>query len=189
MTLLSRIQRDLFDFTDKDPDDFADLVEFWYLANSEALSAALTAQRGINMILNVRSFSNFESLAKRLFLVADTLILRDARDWASDKGEFRAIPMPTGRYTPGFIPDSIEQLRVLRPSPCTLLYRPNLMWTSTTKTLNNGLQVAYAGWDYHSLPSEVIEWITGSGKNYLKTGQVIYAPFIPTLGKVCTNER
>jgi hypothetical protein len=33
-------------------------------------------------ILNVRSFGDFEALAKRLFLIADTLVLRDTRDWA-----------------------------------------------------------------------------------------------------------
>lgn len=52
--LLSRIQQDLFEFTKRDPDDFAGLVEFWYRANSDALSAVLTAHRGLNLILNVR---------------------------------------------------------------------------------------------------------------------------------------
>ncbi len=180
--LLARIQRDLFDFTDRDPDDFAGLVEFWYLANSEALSAALTAHAGTNLILNVSSFNAFEALAKRLFLIADTLILRDTRDWAADKSEFRAIPMPADEsYRPGFIPEVIDELRALRPSPLTHLYRPSLYWTSTTKTLNNGLRVAYAGWDYHSIPSEFLEWIGGSGREYMRTGQIIYAPFIPPL--------
>lgn len=185
MTLLSRIQRDLFDFTDQDPEDFLELVEFWYLANSEALSAALTAHPGINLILNVHSFSNFEILSKKLFLLADTLILRDTRNWAVDKSEFRSIPMPTGsangNYQPSFLTDSINELQALRPSPLTLLYRPNLYWTSTAKTLNNGLHVAYAGWDYHSLPTEAIDWIAGSGREYLSTGQIVYAPFIPSL--------
>jgi hypothetical protein len=153
VTLIARIQRDLLDFTDQDPDDYSGLVEFWYLANSEALSAALTDHKGINLILNVRSFANFELLAKRLFLLADTLILRDTRDWASDKSEARAIPMPTGsptgQYRPGFLADSLKQLKELRPSPLTLLYRPKLYWSSSTKTLNNGLDVAYAAWDYH----------------------------------------
>jgi hypothetical protein len=180
--LLTRIQRDLFDFTDRDPDDFAGLVEFWYRANSEALSAALTAHPGTNLILNVCSFNAFESLAKKLFLVADTLILRDTRDWAIDKAEFRAIPMPAGDdYRPGFIPEVIDELRHLRPSPLTFLYRPSLYWTSTTKMLNNGLQVAYAGWEYHSIPSEFLEWIGGPGREYMRTGQIIYAPFIPPL--------
>jgi hypothetical protein len=179
--LLDRIQRDLFDFTDRDPDDFAGLVEFWYQANSEALSAALTAHAGVNLILNVRSFDTFEALTKRLFLVADTVILRDTRDWASDKAEFRAIPMPVDEYRPGFLPDTIDQLRHLRPSTLTHVYRPQLYWTSETKTLNNGLQIAYAGWDYHSIPSEFLEWIAGPGRDYMKTGKIIYAPFVPPL--------
>jgi hypothetical protein len=80
--LPSRVQRDLFDFVDHDPDDFSGLIEFWYRANSEILSATLAVHRGLNVILNVQSFRNFESLAKLLFLIADTLILRDTRDRA-----------------------------------------------------------------------------------------------------------
>lgn len=178
--LLSRIQRDLFDFTDQDPEDYAGLVEFWYRENSEALSAALTAQSGINLILNVSSFRRFEALAKRLFLVADTLVLRDARDWAANKAEYSDMPVPI-EYRPGYIPEILDELRHLRPSPLTLTYRPKLYWTSTTKTLNNGFQVAYAGGVQHGIPSEFVEWIRGDGRNYLMTGQVIYAPFIPSL--------
>lgn len=179
--LLSRIQRDLFDFTEHDPDDFSGLVEFWYRANSEVLSAALTAHKGLNLILNVSSFSNFETLAKRLFLVADTLILRDTRDWASDDAGYCDMPVPIGNYRPGFLADSQEELRKLDPSPLTLLHRPELYWTSTTKTLNNGLQVAYAGSGYHPIPAEFLAWIKGPGSSYLKTGQIVYAPFIPPL--------
>lgn len=180
-TLIARIQRDLFNFVERDPDDFAGLVEFWYQANSEALSAALTAQPGVSLILNVSSFKSFEALAKKLFLLADTLILRDTRNWATDKTGFRAIPMPVSNYRPGFENDTIEELGGLRPSPLTLLYRPKLYWTSETKTLNNGLEVAYAGWDYNSIPSEFTDWIGGAGGDYMKTGKIVYAPFIPPL--------
>lgn len=180
LMLLSRIQRDLFDFTDQDPEDYAGLVEFWYRANSEALSAALTAQPGINLILNVRSFRSFEALAKRLFLVADTLVLRDTRDWAVDKLEYADMPVPI-EYCPGYIPEISDELCDLHPSPLTLTYRPELYWTSTSKTLNNGFQAAYAGGAYHQIPSEVVEWIKGDGRSYMMTGQVIYAPFIPPL--------
>lgn len=179
--LLARIQQDLFDFTEHDPEDFAGLVEFWYRANSEVLSAALTAHQGLNFILNVRSFRNFERLAKRLFLVADTLILRDTRDWASDAGGYCDMPVPTAPYVPGFLADTLNDLRRLRPSSLTLLRRPDLYWTSTAKTLNNGLHVAYAGSGYHPIPAEFLTWIGGLGRDYLKTGKVVYAPFIPPL--------
>lgn len=182
MTLLAKIQRDLLDFVEQDPDDLPGLVEFWYLANSEALSAALTAQSGISLILNVQSFDAFEVLARRLFLIADTLILRDTRDWADHSSEFRTIPMPIdGMYRPGFLHEAMNELKSLRPSPLTLLYRPTLYWTSTTKVLNNGLKVAYAGWDYHPLPSSSLAWIAGPGREYLKTGQIVYAPFVPPM--------
>ncbi|WP_414451835.1 hypothetical protein AB4851_24830 [Burkholderia sp. 22PA0099] len=171
----------MFKFTERDPDDFAGLVEFWYRANSEALSAALTANHGLNLILNVRSFRNFESLAKRLFLIADTLILRDVRSWAVDSAGYRDMPVPTGEYHPGFLPDVLDELRKHRPSPLTLNHRPELYWTSTTKTLNNGLHIAYAGSAYHPIPSEFIDWIGGPGGDYMRTGKVVYAPFIPPL--------
>jgi hypothetical protein len=180
-SLISRIQRDLFDFVERDPDDFAGLIEFWYQANSEALSAALSAETGVSLILNVSSFKSFETLAKKLFLLADTLILRDTRDWATDKTGFRAIPMPISDYRPGFENDTVEELKGLRPSPLTLLYRPKLYWTNETKRLNNGLEVAYAGWDYNSIPSEFTDWIGGPGRDYMKTGKIVYAPFIPPL--------
>lgn len=178
--LLSRIQRDLFDFTDQDPEDFPGLVEFWYLANSEALSAALTVQPGINLILNVSSFRSFEALTKRLFLLADTLLLRDTRDWAADKAEYADMPVPI-KYRPGYIPEILDELSHLHPSPLSLQYRPELYWTSTMKTLNNGFQVAYAGGGHHRIPSEFVDWLRGAGKNYMMTGKVIYAPFIPPL--------
>ncbi len=187
MTLVAKIQRDLLDFTEKDPDDHSGLVEFWYMANSAALSAALSAHPGINLILNVRSFQNFESLAKRLFLLADTLILRDTRDWAREDNESRTIPMPTGsptgQYEPGFLASALEDLRDLTPSPLTLLYEPGLFWSSSRKTLNNGLDVGYARTmgGHHGIPAGALEWIANSGREYLSTGQVVYAPFIPSL--------
>ena len=178
--LIARIQQDLFDFVDSDPEDFGGLLEFWYQANSAALSAALTAQPGLNLIVNVSSFQSFEELSKKLFLVADTLVLRDTRNWTSDETGFRSIPIPTTEYRPGYYDDIIDQLQMLRPSPLTLLYRPNLYWSSTNKTLNNGYHVTYASWDYNSIPGEFVEWIGGAGRSYMETGRVVYAPFIPS---------
>lgn len=179
--LLARIQKDLFDFADHDPEDFAGLVEFWYQANSEALSAALTAQPGLSLIVNVSSFRSFEPLAKRLFLVADTLILRDTRTRTASENAYGDIPIPISNYVPGYASDVIDQLNRLRPSPLTLLQRKNLYWTSTTKTLNNGYQVAYAGGNFSSIPAEFVDWIASTGRSYMQTGQIVYAPFIPPL--------
>jgi len=179
--LLARIQQDLFDFVDHDPDDFAGLLEFWYQANSPALSAALTAQPGLSLIVNVSSFQSFEVLAKKLFLVADTLVLRDTRKWTKDETGYRDIPIPTSGYKPGYYDDVINDLEKVSPSPLTLLYRPNLYWSSATKTLNNGYHIAYAGWDYNSIPNEFVRWISGPGRSYMRTGSVVYGTIYPDL--------
>lgn len=179
--LVSRIQRDLFDFTDKDPEDFAGLVEFWYQSNSEALSAALTVQPGLSVIVNVSSFQNFEFLSKRLFLVADTLIIRDGRGADSNSSGYRDIPVPLSGYKPGYIDDVIEQLRLLKPSPMTLLQKLPLYLSSTHKRLNNGYLAAYAGGVWDLIPPEFVAWISGPGRSYMETGSVVYAPFIPPL--------
>ena len=178
--LLSRIQRDLFDFVDTDPEDFAGLVEFWYQANSNALSAALAAQRGLKVIVNISEFSTFEPLAKRLFLLADTLIIRDTRDWNERDQQYQDIPIPFN-YKPAFLHEAIDQLRLLKPSPMTLIQKPTMYWTSTQKTLNNGYSAAYAGGAWSLIPCEFKAWIGGSGREYLETGNVVYAPFVPPL--------
>ncbi len=180
-TLISKIQKDLFDFTSHDPDDFSGLVEFWYESNSEALSAALTAQPGLSLLVNVSNFHHFESLAKKLFLVADTLILRDTRKFTLDEVGYKDMPIPISNYRPGYLNESIELLKTLRPSPLTLLHRSKTYWTSTTKKLNNGYQAAYAGGHRNCIPLEFMEWIATSGRSYMETGQIVYAPFIPPL--------
>jgi len=198
--LISRIQKDLIDFIKNDPDDMDGLIEYWYSANSNALSAALTGNQGHNIIVNVSSFDNFEMLSKRLFLLADTLILRDLRKWTKEENKFKAIPIPIKGfnltrfdlnkaglpipiedYKPGYYDEIKDKLQNLRPSPLTIGYKPPLYWTRDTKTLNNGYQVAYAGWEYNSIPAEFKNWIANSGREFLETGRIVYAPFIPSL--------
>ena len=179
--LLSRIQRDLFDFAGKDPDDFAGLVEFWYQQNSEVLSAALTAQQGLNVIVNVSEFQSFETLSKRLFLLADTLIIRDTREWNPESAQYQDIPIPTSGYKPGYFDEVIDELKDLRPSALTLLQKPKMYMTSTHKKLNNGYDAVYVGGAWNLIPQEFVSWISTTGRPYLETGSVVYAPFIPPL--------
>ncbi|HEV7165032.1 MAG TPA: hypothetical protein VGO35_06550 [Gammaproteobacteria bacterium] len=179
--LLSRIQRDLFDFAGKDPDDFAGLVEFWYQQNSEMLSAALTAQQGLNVIVNISEFHTFEGLSKRLFLLADTLIIRDTREWNPGKAQYQDIPIPTSGYKPGYFDEVIDELKKLKPSALTLMQKPAMYVTSTHKKLNNGYNAVYVGGAWNLIPPEFINWIASDGRAYMETGNVVYAPFIPPL--------
>ncbi|CAN0620829.1 protein of unknown function [Burkholderia multivorans] len=58
-----------------------------------------------------------------------------------------------GRLPLGFLSEALNELQL---SPLTTLYRPELYWTSTAKTLNSGLHVAYAGSSYHPIPSGLL---------------------------------
>ena len=70
----------------------------------------------MTLIVNVSNFQSFESLAKKLFLVADALVLRDTRKWSKEETGFRSIQIPTGEYRPGYYEDLIDDLRKLRLS-------------------------------------------------------------------------
>lgn len=180
--LISRIQQDLFDFIDQDPDELSGLVHFWYMANSNALSAALTKQDGFKLIINVSSFQSFERISKKLFLVADTLVLRDLRKRTENEMLGGIFPMPIDKYKPGYLDDVIDKLKDLRPSPLTIAdYPSSSLGTSSSKTLNNGLKVWYIFQISHCIPKEFIDWITTSGREYLKAGSIVYAPFIPPI--------
>lgn len=181
--LLARIQRDLFDFTSQeDPADFGPLMNFWYRANTPALSAALTAQPGLKLIIDAPSVLALDQMSKKLFLLADTIVLRGLlpeppRDLELLEAEYLA---PTSSYKPGYLDEVIPQLEKLRPSPLTVT-GPTPYWTSTAKTLKNGLHVAYAMDMHRGTPREIVQWVSGPGKQLLESGRLAYAPFIPSL--------
>ena len=180
--MISRIQQDLFDFIDPDTQELEGLIEFWYMSNSDALSAALLNDNGHKIMINVSDFNRFEYLSKKLFLLADTIILRDTRGLIPNDAEGgMSIPMPTGNYEPGYYKEIISELKKLRPSPFTIIPRPELYWSSTKVDLNNGFDMVYAVSfsPYVMIPKEFIKWITSTGRQYLKTGKIVYAPFIP----------
>lgn len=181
--LLSRIQRDLFDFTSQeDPEDFGPLLNFWYRANTPALSAALTAQPGLKLIVDAPSTRALEQLSQKLFLLADTIVLRDlSQELPLDLESLEPEHLtPTSNYKPGYIDEVVSQLEKLRPSPLTMS-GPAPYWSSTSKTLKCGLHAAYA-MDMHTRTrKEIVQWISGSGRSLLESGQLVYAPFIPSL--------
>ncbi len=180
--MLARIQQDLFDFIDPDPQELEGLIEFWYMNNSNALSAALLNDKGYKVFVNISDFTRFEVLSKKLFLFADTIVLRDTRNLTPNNAEGgMSIPVPKGNYKPGYFDDVIDELKNLRPSPFTFVPKPSLYGSSSEVPLNNGYDMVYAvSFSPHvMIPKEFINWLTNSGKPYLKTGSIVYAPFIP----------
>lgn len=181
--LLARIQRDLFDFTgQEDTEDFGPLFNFWYRANTPALSAALTAQPGLKLIVDAPSVRALEQMSKKLFLLADTIVLRGLSPEPPRSLELLEPHhlTPTAGYKPGYIDEALPLLEKLRPSPLTLM-GPAPYWTSTAKRLKNGLHAAYAMDMHLGTPKEIVQWISGSGRQLLESGRLVYAPFIPSL--------
>lgn len=181
--LLARIQRDLFDFTNQeDPEDFGPLLNFWYRANTPALSAALTAQPGLKLIVDMPNVGALEQMSKKLFLLADTIVLRGLSPEPPRSLELLEphYLAPTASYKPGYIDEVLPQLEKIRPSPLTLM-GPTPYWSSTAKTLKNGLHAAYAMDMHGGTPREIVQWISGSGRQLLESGRLAYAPFIPSL--------
>lgn len=181
--LLARIQKDLFDFTQQeDPEDFGPLLNFWYRANSPALSAALVDKPGLKLIIDAPSISSLEQMTRKLFLLADTVVLRGLSPRPSRDIELLEPGhwTPTGGYKPGYFDEVIEQLKKLRPSPLTLT-APTPYWSSTSKTLKSGIPVAYAMDMSGGTPREIVQWIGGPARPLLESGNLVYAPFIPSI--------
>lgn len=130
--LLARIQRDLFDFTGSEStEDFGPLLNFWYRANTPALSAALTAPQGLTIIVDASSASSFEHLLKRLFLLADTIVLRDLRGQVAEEEAVRDYLIPDSGHRPPVHalpePAFLDELRRLNGTPQEVLENEELM--------------------------------------------------------------
>jgi hypothetical protein len=181
--LLERIQRDLFDFTaGEDPDDFGPLLNFWYRANTPALSAALVTHPGLKIVVDAPSIRSLERMTQKLFLLADTIVLRGLSEApAATQKPYRAEYLtPIADYRPGYLNDIIDELQSLHPSPLTLL-KGHPIWTSTTKTLRSGSPAAYAVDMQGGTPADIINWIGGPARPLLESGRLVYAPFVPSL--------
>lgn len=182
--LLQRIQRDLFDFTcDEAPEDFGALMNFWYRANANTLSAALVAHRGLKLIVDAPNIRSLEQMMQKLFLLADTIVLRDLSP-AQPTGADRIQPehLVPSVYRPGYVDDVLAQLQTLRPSSLTMM-GPSPYWSSTTKTLRSGISAAFAVDMNGGTPREIVKWIAGPARSLLEAGRIVYAPFIPSLEK------
>lgn len=178
--LLPRIMRDLYDFTDaEEPVDFGPLMNFWYRANSNAISAALASHPGLKVIVDCSSSNTLDRLSKKLFLLADTIVLRN--DGAATEGEVEnSLLMPKdGGYEPGFLREVIDDLNKLRPSVLTVR-GPDPYWSSSEKKLKSGADWAYAIQMGGGTPNEIIDFIVDEGRVAVEQGQIVYAPFVPS---------
>ncbi|WP_346859509.1 hypothetical protein [uncultured Draconibacterium sp.] len=175
MSILAELHKDLLDFSNLHDTEKKGLIDQWYRHNFLALSCALKYSDGIKLLLNVENFKDFEKYSKKLFLFADTLVLRDIKKRTQD--EFELIQLPeTNIYDKKY-----EELEGKRIPPIHIPPPQAGMWTSSKIKLNDGNEVPLAVKFNSYFPSESYDWMLGSGKQYLQTGQIVYAPFIPPI--------
>lgn len=178
--LLPRILRDLYEFTDgEDAEDFGPLFNFWYHANSNAISAALLAHHGLKITVDAPSARVLEALTKKLFLLTDTIVVRSRPEDEDSLENLFLIPKEGG-YEPSFLNEVIDQLNELRPSPLTVR-GPVPYWTSSDKLLKNGMDCAYAAQMGGGTPNDIIDFFQNDGRSAVEAGQIVYAPFVPPL--------
>lgn len=109
------------------------------------------------------------------------LILRDLRKRTRDEMLFGPFPV-FDHYKPKYYDSLKDELKSLKPSPLTIVDNVGGgFWLADEKKLNNGYTAHYVAGISHCIPKEFITWISNNGKEYLKTGTIIYAPFIPPI--------
>lgn len=159
-----------------DEDEFKyGIIDEWYMVNYLKLASAIKDEPGLKLIVDVNSFTALENYSKRLFLLADTIIVRDTIIRDDSRTVFSYIPVSN-------IYDNGEKVNNDNIPP--VMNHPPLgnqgYWTSSQVELNNGLVVPVASKFLSFFPKDFYQWVLGQGKDFLKTGQIVYAPFIPS---------
>jgi hypothetical protein len=171
--------RDMYSFTDsEDKADFGPLLNFWYRANSNAISAALAAHPGIKIIIDQSPSANLDLLTKKLFLLAYTIVVRNCETNSDTEVENSLLMPKDGNYEPAFLKEVIDDLNKLNP-PLLTVRGPDPYWSSSDKMLNSGIDCAYAIQMGGGTPKNIIEFLANQARSAVEKGQIIYAPFIP----------
>lgn len=153
------------------------LFDNWYESNFINLISAIKNTDGFKVLLDINSFHNLENYCKKLFLLTDVIVLRDAIQRID--GEFENVFMPIAESAyldKQYIDvDSFPPIVISPPQGCG-------NWTGSKTLLNNG-EEAQLAWKFASFFSrQVYDWILSrNGRKYIETGQIAYAPFIPPI--------
>lgn len=154
------------------------LIDEWYRMNFAHVANALIKDNdSLKLIIDLDSFSHLEHYCKKLFLLADILVIRNVSAcFQKEEGQFVTIPANAEIYRMPYEIDFSEL-------PPFMLVPPKNegMWTSSTISLRNGMSAPLAAKFYPSFPNEFYQWMLGdSGRSLLYEGRIVYAPFIPS---------
>lgn len=171
---LDEINKSMYDWCEIYPDARNSLLNFWYIFSAVDLARVLLHSEGSKVIVNVNQLSDFESVVKRLLLFTDILALRDVRKFPEPNIDI--VPIPDD-----FVGFERPALSKLKPPPVMTFFGGTYSRLTDTMELPDGRSAHLAGSAPQSFPEDTYDWIFGTGRPYIKTGQVIYAPFIPSV--------
>jgi len=173
--MLKKLYKDFFYYVALHDIHKKGLIDQWYRENYVALACALRNSEGLKILINVESLSDFEVYCKKLFLFADTIVIRDIQKRNNNDFELVEIPV-TNAYRREY-----KELNGKKIPPI-LVHPPQAgFWTTSKLKLNDGNDVPLAVKLSSYFPSKAYDWMLNSGKPYIETGQIVYAPFIPPI--------
>lgn len=173
--MLTELYKDFFYYVSLHDVHKKGMIDQWYRENFVNLACALKYSEGFKILINVESLSDFEIYCKKLFLFADTIVIRDIQK--RDKNEFELIEIPVSNDY-----HKVYKELIGKKIPPILVGPPQAgFWTSSKLKLNDGNEVPLAVKMSSYFPSSAYEWMLNNGKSYIETGQIVYAPFIPSL--------
>lgn len=173
--MLRKMSEDFFNYVGLHDTAKKGLIDNWYRENYIPLACALNNSEGLKLLINVESLSEFEKYCKKLFLFADTIVIRDIQKRQEDEFELVEIPV-SNDYRKVYNELNGKKIPPILVAPPQAGY-----WTSSKLKLNDGNEVPLAIKLSSYFPSKAYEWMLNSGKPYIETGQIVYAPFIPSL--------
>lgn len=151
------------------------LIDEWYRTNFCNLAVAIKKDQSLKLIVDIDSFENLELCYKRLFLIADTLIIRNSVSKTEADNHSISIPVNPDIYQTHYEFDPKELPPVLMVPP-----QGGGIWSSTILEMKNGIYAPIAVRFGSYFPSSYYQWIIGSGRSLLQNGQMVFAPFIPS---------
>lgn len=151
------------------------LFDNWYEKNYINLMSAIQEAKGIKLILDVDTFQNLEKYCKKLFLFTDILIIRDSIKRTKDESEMVLMPISEKCW--------LDKKHIDIESLPPIAIRPpegSGYWVSDEVVLKNGEKTHIAAKFNSFFSRQVYNWVLTKGKKYIETGEIAYAPFIPS---------
>lgn len=173
----------LYRFSDLLPDQRKSMATLWYVNSCVDLALAIKNMPGQKLFVNSSSIKSIENSLNKLFLLSDVVAVRDTRKFI-DNGEPGGV-LEISEFPHDWQPyDRVEFLQHCKEPPPPIIrkmFSHRLASSSMTMVPALNCTVPRSLLISDQFHDDVYEWIFGSGRQFLESGQVVYAPFIPPI--------